>query len=426
MSGAQLPEDLERARDLLGVDEKWLQPFAAGDPFNDGQEVEGFLSRKPDHHYGALAILRVGGTAAPQAVPATPKLRYPFDRAGTFRFPPVKRLVLREKLDGTNVLAYRYHDGVGATFVTYKLRLAPFLRNGRWGDFLDFWWELLERYPSIPELVDRNDCHLSFEMYGSRNVHLVEYQAALDTAVLFGVDAGWKLVPIERLELMGVPAAAKLGELNAGEDPVERYAALRAEIENRNRAVEDGRIVGMEGAVWCVEAQDGSVSLLKCKPESVEAIHWATGINKAAVLATCRNLLETQDELTFETLEPLLLEEYGEKEIEGFRPHVEDCIRQVRAEVEYIERVLAAYAATGKSIDTQKAEVMRELSQCFPRGEMKKVYSTIVRNARSREPEAVVTKGGHGGHSRTDVDAARQRPVERKPELALGVEVPTT
>ena len=376
------PADLEQARSLLGVDEKWLQPFVAADPFNDGRRLEGFLSRRPDHRYGALALLRVDGEAVPQVIPATPKLHYPFDRAGTFRFPPIRRIVLREKLDGTNVLAYRYRDGAGARHLSYKLRLAPVLRNGRWGDFLDLWRELLARYPSIAGLVDRNDCHVSFEMYGRRNVHLVEYDVPLDTAVLFGVDAEWRLVPIERLDLAGVPAAAELGELRAGEDPVARYGALRDEIEGRNRPTEDGRIAGMEGAVWCVEARDGTVSLLKCKPESVEAIHWAVGINKAAVLATCRNLLETRDELTFEALEPLLLEEYGEQEIAGYRDHIDDCIRQIRAEVEYVERVLAAYAATGKSIETDKGGVMRELSARFPRDQMKKVYSTIVRYAR--------------------------------------------
>lgn len=373
------PEDLEHAQELLGLEGKWLQSFAKPDPFNNDQEVEGFLSQKPDHRYGALAILRVAGQPAPQVIAATPKLHYPFDRAGTFRFPPVRRITLREKIDGTNVLAYRYRDAGGATFLTYKLRLAPFLRNGRWGDFLDLWRELLERYPSIPSLVDRNDCHLSFEMYGSRNSHLIEYEIPLETAVLFGVDADWGLVPIERLELPGAPVAALLAELKAEDDPVERYAAWRAEIEKGNRDGEEGRIVGMEGAIWCVEAVDGSFSLMKCKPESVEAIHWTAGINKAAVLATCRNLLETQDELTFETLKPLLLEEYDSAEIDGFREHIDECLGQIRAEVEYTERVLTAYAATGKSINTEKGEVMRELSHQFPRGEMKKVYAALVR-----------------------------------------------
>ena len=48
----------------------------------------------------------------------------------------------------------------------------------------------------------------------------------------------------------------------------------------------------------------------KCKPESVEDIHWATGINKAAVIATCWNALETSDVLNYDVLLPLLLEEY--------------------------------------------------------------------------------------------------------------------
>ena len=65
--------------------------------------------------------------------------------------------------------------------------LAPFLRNSRWGDFLELWRELLTRYPSIHGLVERNACHLSFEMYGNRNSHLIEYKVPLETAVLFGV-----------------------------------------------------------------------------------------------------------------------------------------------------------------------------------------------------------------------------------------------
>ncbi|MBI4606833.1 MAG: hypothetical protein HY721_33120 [Planctomycetes bacterium] len=384
------PEDMGAARALLGLEDKWLQAFRAEDPFNDGLEVSGCLAVKPDHRYGALAIVRVAGQPAPQVVQATPKLHYPFDKAGTFRFPPVQRITFYEKLDGTNVLAYRYRDAAGKSYLSYKLRLAPFLRNGRWGDFLDLWRELLARHPTIPQLVERSGCHVSFEMYGSRNTHLIEYEASLEAAVLFGVDSAWRVCPPHRMDLLGVPAAARIGELVAGEDPVARYRALREALEERNRPGEEGRIVGLEGAVWHVEARDGTVSMWKCKPESVEAIHWAAGINKEAVLATCRNLLETQDVLTFDALKPLLLEEYGEEDIEAFRVHIDDCIRQVQREVEYTKRVLEAYAGTGLSIVTHKAEVMRALSTRFDRGEMKKVYTTIVRSL----PRGEVAPGG--------------------------------
>jgi len=63
-------------------------------------------------------------------------LHYPFGKDGFFHFLPIKSIHLYEKLDGTNVLAYRYRDGDGQWRLTYKLRLSPTLRNSRWGPFL--------------------------------------------------------------------------------------------------------------------------------------------------------------------------------------------------------------------------------------------------------------------------------------------------
>ena len=50
-----MAEPVRRAAELLNLDDKWLQEFDAEDPFN-GNRLEGFLCRKPDHRYGALAI----------------------------------------------------------------------------------------------------------------------------------------------------------------------------------------------------------------------------------------------------------------------------------------------------------------------------------------------------------------------------------
>jgi hypothetical protein len=168
--------DLETALRLLAIEEKWVQPFAVQDPFGD-LALEGYLSLRPDHRYGALAITRVDGRPAPQRVLATPKIRYPFDRGGTFRFPPVAGITIYEKLDGTNVLAYRYLDADGGLHTTYKLRLFSVLRNSKWGPFLDMWNEMLARYPAIATLAEVNGCAVSFELYGSRNAHLVLYDS---------------------------------------------------------------------------------------------------------------------------------------------------------------------------------------------------------------------------------------------------------
>jgi hypothetical protein len=375
-------DDLLEAAGMLGVDAKFLQPFDAADPFHDDLPLQGFLCQRPDHRYGALALLRVGGERVPQVVFATPKLHYPFGKDGRFHFPPIATAHIHEKLDGTNVLAYHYTDASGRRRLTYKLRLSPVLRNSKWGPFLDYWRELLACHPDLPALAEANSCHISFEMYGARNTHLIAYDEPLAAAVLFGVDPRTAApVPPSRLETGSVPVAPLIAELRADDDPVARFAALRAEIETGNRPASDDKIRGSEGAVWFVTEPGGRVTLWKCKPESVEAIHWAAGINKVAVVATCWNALETADELTYETLLPLLLEEYQPDDIEKFRPYIDEAIRQVLAEQEFRGRVRAAYAelaAAGLSLANDKTAVMRALSQQFRRDEMGRVYAALV------------------------------------------------
>ena len=373
-------EGLATAVKLTGVDASYLQPFDVADPFNDNLPLRGFLSQRPDHRYGGLAITHVGGVPQAQFIPATPKLHYPFGRDGSFHFPRIKRVHLYEKLDGTNVLAYRYTDAEGKPRMTFKLRLSAVLRNSRFGPFLDMWREIMARHPNISKLAETNGCSISFEMYGKRNAHLILYENDLDAAVLFGVDAKSAIVAPCKLDLLGVPAAPLVCELSEGDDPVAKYAQVRAEMEQRNRPADDEKLTGVEGMVWYFEDPAGLLSMWKCKPESVEEIHWAVGINKKAVTATCWNFLETSDTLTYESLQPLLLEEYTPEDIEKFHGNIEQSIAAVKLEFEFREFVLAKYdalAARGMSIHTDKGAVMRELSKQFERSEMKKVFSAI-------------------------------------------------
>ena len=372
-------EEIDSAAQKLSLEAKWLQEFDVVDPFND-TTIRGFLSNRPDHRYGALVITHVNDKPTPQTVFATPKLHYPFNKLGEFIFPPIREIEIFEKFDGTNVLAYRYHDSENHGYTTYKLRLYPVLRNGRFGAFLDMWSEMLTRYPVIPELVEINDCSLSFELYGKRNVHLIIYEEALNCALLFGInERGIPLFP-STLEARDVPLAASYGKLEAGKDPIEAYNRIRAEIEDKNEQVEDDKITGSEGTVWYVLTEKNETVLFKCKPESVEQVHWVTGINKAAVTATCWNLFETQDNLNYETLYPLLLEEYSAEEIEGFRTYIDQCISYVNGEMEFRNLVLSEYKKLGVSLAQNKNEVMRSLSKLFNKQDMKKVYTIIAIN----------------------------------------------
>lgn len=106
-------------------------------------------------------------------------------------------------------------------------------------------------------------------------------------------------------------------------------------------------------------------------------MHWATGINKPAVTMTCWNLLETRDVLDYEGLLPLLLEEYEQEEIDRFRPHIDECMAHVNAELSFRARVMAEYRALGLSIEQDKGAVMRALSKRFKKDEMGKVFAAI-------------------------------------------------
>ena len=210
--------DISKAMELLEVAEKWLEPFDVTDPFSK-LRLEGYLSLKPDYRYGALALIKVGGKEAPQRILATPKLRYPFDRNGAFHFPSVRQIDIYEKIDGTNIFGYQFKDARGRSHVTYKLRLHPVLRNGKWGSFLDMWNEMLKRYPQIAELPLINRCSLSFELYGSRNSHLMLYDTPLDCALLFGVDANGRYRSIDEIDRLGVPVPTHLGSFEGWGGP---------------------------------------------------------------------------------------------------------------------------------------------------------------------------------------------------------------
>ena len=83
--------DLEQAVELLGVDAKFLQPFDTTDPFTDEVRLEGFLCQRPDHRYGALALLRVDGRHATQRIFATPNCIIPLAKTGGFSSHPSNR-----------------------------------------------------------------------------------------------------------------------------------------------------------------------------------------------------------------------------------------------------------------------------------------------------------------------------------------------
>jgi hypothetical protein len=105
------------------------------------------------------------------------------------------------------------------------------------------WRELLARHPEAAALPTRNDCSISFELYGGRDPHLIAYDEPLAMAVLFGVESATaRLIAPFELALGDVPAAPLVAELVAGEDPVGC-----AELAFRERVLDAYRVIRAQG-----------------------------------------------------------------------------------------------------------------------------------------------------------------------------------
>lgn len=369
-----------KPNELWGKD---YQPFCEQDPYNPQNLVEGFISRKSNEYYGALLITKINNRDVPeQLIMGSPKMHYPFDsRAdGTrnYRFPVARNIEVYEKLDGTNILAYLYSDGE-TPFLSYKTRLRPFVFSGRFGDFPSMWKEVGERYESIiRRVMAKHDCNLSFELYGALNTHLIVYKIPLDAALLFGVtNSGKILSPLQDLKDPDLPVVDRLTVID--KDYAQNYEEFRLKLEAGLTKEEEGRYSGIEGTVWYLHTPDGLCIQLKCKPETIEAIHFAAGagLSKNAAIATCWNAFENVDILTVDFVKQLLLEEFEQRIIDDNTQLIESAVAFVTEEANFRQTVLKEYRSTGMNILTHKVEVMRLLSTKFPRYRMKRVHSII-------------------------------------------------
>ncbi|HEY3115158.1 MAG TPA: hypothetical protein VGK54_00295 [Chloroflexota bacterium] len=358
----------QAAKEFLGEG----QEFAEVDPFN-GNLVEGFIGRRHGNAYGALLITRVNHHKALQRVLCTPKLEYPFDHAGRYHFPKAQRILAYEKLDGTNVFGYRYRDPDGNEFVTWKPRLRPFLADGRWGPFLGMWREMLERYPTLPRIVRSG---VSFELHGSRNLHMVRYEVPLDAALLFFRGPDGELLPPLEPE-PGLTVAPLVAEVTR--DYVWSYQEHQRALSERLKPQDDGTFAGSEGYVWYLLDELGRWHLFKLKPPEIEAIHWAEGrhISREIIKATALNLAES-DDVTADGVAVLLLEEFPEEEVSASAELISRTVREVLAELEFREQVLAAYAALGLMWSMEsRGDVMRALASQFRKNDMKRVFAVL-------------------------------------------------
>lgn len=290
--------------------------FKERDPFNPKNIVEGIICKSPGPNYGSLFITNINGERTHQMIHAVGKMGYPFDREGNWHFPKAKTIYVFEKLDGTSILAFRYFYK-GKTFVSYKTRLRPFLSaTSKYGNFIELWNEMLEKYPEIPNLPVINNASIAFELYGTKNKILLDYDTLLDARILFGRFDDGSLVTPDVLDRKGVPHATLIETIDGNTDLIKAYARIKGFLDENIKIKKDEKIErelveGMEGAVWYV-VSDMDVIQFKCKPQYVLDICFANaeGIPKHSIYTTCINAFEDTEHLTFDKIKEMLLEEF--------------------------------------------------------------------------------------------------------------------
>lgn len=379
--------DATEAATILDVNSTCLKHFNVIDFFNNNT-IEGYLCHQSDHRYGALVIFNVNGIeTAPQLIYATPKLHYPFDRdenavgGRRFKFPKFVKVNCYTKLDGTAICAYSYADAAGQRYVTFKTRLTAILQESEFGPFRSMWLELLDKYPYLkePVCVKSGEYSLSFEMYGSRNPHLIRYIQTLETRLLFGVKQKTAAVQIPEHFKLDIGMTAEASCLS-GTDLVAFYNDMREKAHQMNITTEDDMIIGTEGYVMYVLTEEGAWLLYKAKPEDVEAIHWSNGVLPMdVILPTCWNALESEPKLTVEIVEQLLTEEFTPQQVMAARPRVEKAVVLVNEKIAWREKVRTAYLNTGLAgTEYDKRTLMRAISPNFKKSEMKAVFTALL------------------------------------------------
>lgn len=369
------------------------------DPYNPENRVAGIIYRT-NQEYGSMLIKTVNGKSCEQYIHATPKFYYPGNTL-SYRsyepglFPEFTSIVVYDKLDGTNIFAYRYKNAEGKPFITFKTRLVPFLKANGFKDWILMWNKMVEKYhdqiSAIKDFIFYNEdiSGVAFEMYGSANRILVEYKEPLDIAMLYYIDTDGNVHD---------PAGYNFGDLTGGHDcnkpkevafitdgvnPDSVYQSL---IETLEKQFVESRSV--EGCMFYIHTTTGTIAW-KCKPPSVlSAQSEGSTIGYDDAYTTALNAMESVgsiDDLEKETY-ALLSEVYDDLTIEMCKIRIDKAIKEAKTYVLFRKDVVSTFKRLGlkwngiteKSSSTEKGAVMRPMMKECQGKNASKVFGALL------------------------------------------------
>lgn len=399
-------------KELIFETTKNSRAFEVEDTFNPPNVLKGFIHKTGNSTYGALIITHINGIELdePHQVYAMPKLQYPADKRGkTFTFPhEYDQVLVYEKLDGTNIFAYKYPDPLDKTksYVTYKTRLTPVVKGNSFGEFGLMWQKMLKKYPGIPQFVKDCGYNVAFEMYGLENPILIRYPGVeLDTKILLlrNNDTGAIYAPTRIKEYPSdVPSTPTLITTIKHSDDIKRqYLEIVEFLDGRlqrYKEFENEVYTGLEGTVWYPVNSDNEligywnskIALFKCKPSDIREIHYKEGLRnipRHSIFTTIINAweeLESDQIPTVEHISTLLLEEFTQELVAKAQKRIYWIIQDVLKLKQIRNTVYPIYIeAHGKDptfdITKDKGKVMRFFSDLIKRGLLKPLQPKDIR-----------------------------------------------
>ena len=382
--------DLETIATITGVSRKHWQDFGTISP--GGVNFAGYLCRQENVLLGTLALTQVEGRERLDFIASMPKIPYPYQRGRHDKVQLVIPVPPRAtdtrftiKLDGTCILFYGLRDEEGGVLeVIPRTRLQPVLKPSRWGNWNALLAEAQPDRTPIERAVREQGVTLAFELWGYSNPHLVSYDTPLALTLHTGIRhrrllAFPHLVQIARRYDLPLVESIQVARPDA-EGLAVAYQAWQEKMEAANAAAGTDRYV-QEGAVLVVSTAR-TACYYKCKPPSIEEIHWRTdqSIGREVIRQALHKMRENSYDFAAGQVEHLITE--LEKDFQ--RPYVEqqeELIRRVW--VEYVVELqkkewLRGLVKQSGLNPHDTPNLMRHLSQHYPRKEMRWVHSAVV------------------------------------------------
>ncbi|HRJ44095.1 MAG: hypothetical protein KJZ86_14785 [Caldilineaceae bacterium] len=386
---------LEQISAITGVSARYWQSFETVSP--GGHAFSGYLCRQESKRFGMLAITQLDGQERLEFVYAMPKIHYPYAKETDTGGEEILRVEIpvppdtvdarfTHKLDGTAIIFYPLTAPDGQVLeVVPRTRLQPVVSPSRWGNWNTLIAEAMPDRSAVERAVTEERVVLIFELWGYRNAHLVTYDTPLAMTLHTAVHNG-QVVSYQRLaEIAGkygldlVDSVAVLSPDSPG--LALAYQQLQAEMESRNQAVDEG-VFAEEGAILMLSTAE-SATLWKCKPPSVEEIHWAAGVGlgKTHVVQALHKMLENGYDFgagAVADLHTMLESDFEPTQIEYASPLVLEIYNEFVDELNRQARLRQLVEASGLGV-TDLPNLMRSLAAHYSKNQMGWVYATVKR-----------------------------------------------